>query len=113
MLKIRLTRTGKTNSPSYRIVVDNQRSKRDGEVLEYLGTYDPKTSPATVKLNNDLTEKWLKDGAQPTDTVKRFLVNAGLMAKPKKTELKKFTDKPGKKSVERAQIKADKAKSAK
>ena len=76
MLKIRLTRTGKKNQPSYRIVVKEARSKRDGKYTELLGYYNPLTDPATIKLDKDRYQSWLKKGAQPTDTVRRLAKKA-------------------------------------
>ncbi len=107
MVTIRLTRTGRKNLAFYRVVIANQRSKRDGDFIAYVGTYDPKTKPSTVVLDKEAIKDWLTKGAQPTDTVKRMLVNAGLLAKPKKTELKTYKSKPGKKSLARATKKAE------
>ena len=109
MVTIRLTRTGRKNLAFYRIVIANQRSKRDGDFIAYVGTYDPKTSPRTVVLEKDAIKDWLTKGAQPSATVKRFLVDAGLIAKPKKTEMKKFQSKPGKKALARGAKKAEAA----
>lgn len=107
MLKIRLTRTGKKNAASYRVVVANQRSKRDGDFIEYVGFYDPKTDPRTIDFDKVAVKKWLDQGAEPTDTVKHLLVKAGLMVKPKKTELKTYKMKPGKKAKARTAKKAE------
>jgi small subunit ribosomal protein S16 len=73
MLKIRLARTGSKNSPSYRIVVSEKRTKRDNNNLVVLGFYDPKTKPATVKINQALLNSWLKKGAQLTPAVKKLI----------------------------------------
>jgi small subunit ribosomal protein S16 len=107
MVTIRLTRVGRKNLAFYRIVIANKRSKRDGDFIAYVGTYDPKTKPSTVVLEKDLVKDWLAKGAQPTETVKRLLVNAGLIAKPKKTEVKIYKSKPGKKALARAAKKAE------
>lgn len=101
MLKIRLTRTGRKNSATYRIVIANQRSKRDGEFVAYVGTYDPKTNPSTINFDKDSVKAWLDKGAQPTATVKNLMVKAGIIAKPKKAEVKVFKGKPGKKAQAR------------
>lgn len=73
MVKIRLSRTGKRNAPSYRIVVADSRAKRDGRVIEKLGFYDPKTKPARVKLNQKRLDYWLSQGAQLTEGVKKII----------------------------------------
>ena len=73
MVKIRLQRFGKKKAPFYHIVVADSRSPRDGKIIEQLGTYDPMTDPATIKLDKEKVEKWIKNGAKPTDTVKRLI----------------------------------------
>ena len=76
MVKIRLQREGKKKAPFYHIVVADSRSPRDGKIVEQIGTYDPMTNPATVVLNKELLEKWIKNGAKPTDTVKSLIEKA-------------------------------------
>lgn len=76
MVKIRLQREGKKKAPYYHIVVADSRSPRDGKIIEQLGTYDPMTEPSTIKLNKERLEQWIKNGAQPTDTVKALIKNA-------------------------------------
>ena len=73
MVKIRLQRQGKKKAPFYHIVVADSRSKRDGKIIEQLGTFDPMTEPSTVVLDKEKVEKWIKNGAKPTDTVKRLI----------------------------------------
>ena len=73
MVKIRLQRQGKKKAPFYHIVVADSRSPRDGKIIEQLGTYDPMTNPATVVLDKEKDEKWIKNGAKPTDTVKALI----------------------------------------
>lgn len=73
MLKIKLTRTGKKGYASFRIVVNEARSKRDGPCLEPLGFYDPNTTPKTIKINQKRLDHWLSKGAQPTLTVRRLI----------------------------------------
>jgi len=73
MIKIRFSRTGAKNQISYRIVACEARSKRDGKTLAILGFYDPKTKPATIKINQELLEAWLKKGAQITPAVKALI----------------------------------------
>ncbi len=80
-VKIRLQRHGKKGKPFYWIVAADGRSKRDGRMLEKLGTYNPNTNPATIDLNIDGTVKWLQNGAQPTDTAKAILSYKGAMLK--------------------------------
>ena len=76
MVKIRLQRKGKKKNPFYHIVVADSKSPRDGKIIEQLGTYDPMTEPATIKLDKEKVEKWIKNGAKPTDTVKYLIDNA-------------------------------------
>ena len=76
MVKIRLQRQGKKKAPFYHIVVADSRSKRDGKIIEQLGTFDPMTEPSTIVLDKEKVEKWIKNGAKPTDTVKRLIEKA-------------------------------------
>jgi small subunit ribosomal protein S16 len=76
MLKIRLTRTGTKKRPCYRIIAIDERRKRDGRALEYLGTYDPKTDPERVAIRTEALDAWLRKGAQLTPTVKSLLRRA-------------------------------------
>lgn len=80
-VKIRLTRMGAKKKPVYRIVVADSRTSRDGQYIELVGTYNPLTNPAEVKLNEEIALKWLKDGAQLTDTVRNIFSKAGIMQK--------------------------------
>lgn len=80
-VKIRLKRMGKKKAPFYRIVVADSRSPRDGKFIEAIGTYNPLTNPAEIKVDEELTFKWLNNGAIPTDTVKNVLNKAGIMKK--------------------------------
>ncbi len=75
MVKIRLRRMGAKKSPFYRVVVADSRYPRDGRFIEEVGTYDPMTEPATVKLNTEKIKDWISKGAQPTDTVKALIDN--------------------------------------
>ena len=76
MVKIRLQREGKKKAPFYHIVVADSKSPRDGKIIEQIGTYNPMTDPATVVINKELLEKWIKNGAKPTDTVKALIEKA-------------------------------------
>ncbi len=80
-VKIRLQRHGKKGKPFYWIVAADGRSKRDGRLLEKLGTYNPNTNPATINLDLDGAVKWLQNGAQPTDTARAILSYKGAMLK--------------------------------
>ncbi|MBE6070970.1 MAG: 30S ribosomal protein S16 [Clostridium butyricum] len=78
-VKIRLRRMGAKKAPFYRIVVADSRSPRDGKFIEEIGYYNPLTEPVEVKVDEEKVNKWLSNGAQPTETVKRLLTNAGLV----------------------------------
>ena len=80
-VKIRLTRKGDKKSPFYRVVVADSRAPRDGKFIDILGTYNPLTDPAEIKINADKAQKWLKNGATPTDTAKQLLVKSGIITK--------------------------------
>ena len=80
-VKIRLKRMGAKKAPFYRIIVADSRSPRDGRFVEQIGTYNPLTTPAEIKINEELALKWLNNGAIPTDTVKNLLSDAGIMKK--------------------------------
>ena len=78
-VKIRLKRMGAKKAPFYRIVVADSRSPRDGRFIEEIGYYNPVAQPeAEVKIDSEKVEKWLKNGAQPTDVVKRLFTKAGI-----------------------------------
>lgn len=81
MVRIRLQRHGKKGKPFYWIVAADQRAKRNGKYLEKLGTYDPLSNPATVKLNIDNAVEWLQNGAIPSDTARDLLSSKGVMLK--------------------------------
>lgn len=81
MVRLRSQRYGSKKSPFYRIVATDSRNPRDGQFIEVVGTYDPLTNPATVKLDEEKVMKWLSLGAKPTDTVKSLLSKEGLLAK--------------------------------
>ena len=77
MLKIRLRRMGAKKAPFYRIVVADSRSPRDGAFVEEIGYYNPTTDPAELKVDNEQAAQWIKNGAQPTDTVRGLLKKSG------------------------------------
>ena len=72
-VKIRLRRMGAKKAPFYRIVVADSRYPRDGRFIEEIGYYDPTKDPSVIKIDNDKAKEWIKNGAQPTDTVKKLL----------------------------------------
>ena len=80
-VKIRLKRMGSKKRPFYRIVVADSRSPRDGRFIAQVGTYNPLTNPASVKLEEEDIMSWLNNGAQPSDTVKNIFSKAGIMKK--------------------------------
>jgi small subunit ribosomal protein S16 len=81
MVKIRLRRMGRRNRPFYRLVVADSRSPRDGKFIEIIGHYNPLTDPATIDINEEKALKWLRCGAQPTDTARSLLGKLGIMDK--------------------------------
>ena len=100
-VKIRLTRLGDKKNPFYRIVVADSKSPRDGKFIEVLGTFNPLTKPAEIKVDKELVKSWLSKGATPTDTAKAVLVQAGAMQADKfkpKANTKPAAQKPKKKS---------------
>lgn len=76
-VKIRLTRLGDKKTPFYRVVVADSTSPRDGKYIDLLGTYNPLTNPAEIKIDNEKAQRWLKNGALPTETAKSVLVKSG------------------------------------
>ena len=80
-VKIRLKRMGANKKPFYRIVVADSRAPRDGKFIEEIGYYNPVSEPKQIKINDEKANKWLKVGAQPTDTVKKLLQSQGLIEK--------------------------------
>ena len=79
-VKLRLTRVGKTKQPQYRVVATDSRSPRDGRFIQIIGTYNPRTDPSTLSIDNAKAVKWLMDGAQPTERVKKLLEVSGALA---------------------------------
>ncbi len=99
MVRIRLTRIGRKNTPQYRVVITPLREKRDSKAIEYVGFYNPVTK--VIELDKERIKYWLSVGAQPSETVKHILVKEKVVdaSKYKKT----YSKKPGKKSTERAE----------
>jgi small subunit ribosomal protein S16 len=79
MVKIRLRRMGAKKAPFYRFVVADSRFPRDGRFIEELGTYNPLKEPSEVTIDADKVKEWIKNGAQPTDTVKTLLKKQGIL----------------------------------
>ena len=77
-VKIRLRRMGAKKAPFYRVVVADARYPRDGRFIEEIGYYDPTKEPSVIKIDNDKAKQWIKNGAQPTDTVKKLLKISGV-----------------------------------
>ena len=79
MVKIRLKRIGAHKKPFYRVVGADSRTPRDGRFIEELGTYDPLKDPAEIKIDAEKAQKWLDNGAQPTETVRSLLKKSGII----------------------------------
>ena len=80
-VKLRLKRMGAKKRPFYRVVAADSRSPRDGKVIEEIGYYNPVVEPADIKIDEELAMKWLRNGAQPTDTVRDILKKQGIVKK--------------------------------
>jgi small subunit ribosomal protein S16 len=78
-VRLRLMRIGKKKQPVYRVVAADSRSPRDGRFIEILGTYEPRVEPSRVVIDNAKAVRWLREGAQPTETVARLLTQSGAM----------------------------------
>ena len=83
MVKIRLRRVGAKKKPSYRLVVADVRAPRDGAFIDIIGHYNPLTDPEAIVVNEEKALRWLRQGAQPTDTAARLLTKAGIVEKSK------------------------------
>ena len=79
MVKIRLRRMGAKKAPFYRVVVADSRFARDGRFIEEIGYYDPTKEPSVVKIDAEKAQKWIANGAQPTDTVRELLKKASVL----------------------------------
>ena len=79
MVKLRLKRMGAHKRPFYRVVAADARAPRDGRFIEEIGYYNPMTEPAEIKIDEEKAKKWLGNGAQPTDTVKRLFKQSGIL----------------------------------
>lgn len=103
MLKIRLMRMGMKGAPSYRVVVADARSPRDGRIVENIGWYNPLTEPSTITIDADRAKHWLSVGAQPSESVRSLLVRSGVVERHVLTPAE----------VEQANARRAKAKAAK
>ena len=79
MVRLRLKRVGKKKQPSYRVVVADSRAPRDGRLIEEIGRYDPRREPSVVEIKEDRALEWLKNGAQPSDAVRKLLEISGVL----------------------------------
>ncbi|HEV3001575.1 MAG TPA: 30S ribosomal protein S16 [Solirubrobacteraceae bacterium] len=77
-VRLRLTRIGGRKDPVWRVVVADQRAKRDGRVIEIVGHYNAQTEPSTIKVDEERVREWLSRGAQPTDSVRKILRTQGI-----------------------------------
>ena len=81
MVKIRLMRMGMKGAPSYRVVVADARSPRDGRIIENIGWYNPLTDPSTISIDAERAQHWLTVGAQPSDSVRSLMERAGILTR--------------------------------
>jgi small subunit ribosomal protein S16 len=92
-VKIRLKRTGMKKAPSYRVVVADARSPRDGRIIENLGWYNPRVEPSAIHIDEEKVLGWLKNGAQPTESVAQLLRRTGVLARFELTKSNSTTAK--------------------
>jgi small subunit ribosomal protein S16 len=91
MVKIRLMRMGMKGAPSYRVVVADARSPRDGRIIENIGWYNPLTEPSSINIKPERARYWLGVGAQPSDSVRSLLIRAGVVENPTTTDAETAT----------------------
>ena len=91
MVKIRLKRMGMKGAPTYRVVIADARSPRDGRIIENIGWYNPRTEPSTITIDADRAKHWLSVGAQPTESVVSLLIRSGVMQRPSREETRAKT----------------------
>ena len=92
-VKLRLRRMGAKRQPFYRIVAADSRSPRDGKFIEIIGTYNPLTEPAEIKIDEELVLKWLRTGAEPTETVRTLFRKTGILEKFHNEKIAKKVEK--------------------
>lgn len=107
MLTIRLTRVGKKNSPAYRVVVAEKSKAVKKKFVEILGHYNPTRQPKEVVIKSDRANFWLERGAQPSDTVRNLMVDAGILSKDQKINKRYAKDKPVEESAEVSEVNAE------
>jgi small subunit ribosomal protein S16 len=90
-VKIRLKRMGKKKAPSYRVVVADSRSPRDGRIIENIGWYNPRVEPSAIHIDEEKALGWLKNGAQPTESVASLLRRSGILARFEQIRASKAT----------------------
>ena len=95
-VKIRLRRTGAKKQPSYRVIVADSDSPRDGRFIEIIGHYNPRRTPAELTIEEEKVKRWLGNGAQPSDAVARLLAEKGLYDKAKVRQRKPREKRKGK-----------------
>lgn len=108
-VKLRLKRMGAKKRPFYRVVAADARAPRDGKIIELVGTYNPVTNPAEIKIDEEIALKWLNNGAEPTDTVRDLFSKQGIM---KKFHESKMTKKGSKEKTEKKETKKTTSKKA-
>ncbi len=102
MVKIRLMRVGMKGAPSYRVVVAEASSPRDGRIIENIGWYNPLTEPSTINIDADRARHWLSVGAQPTESVQSLLVRGGVVSRPEPVAAGATTAEPEKKPAKKS-----------
>ena len=112
MVVIRLTRRGSHKAPFYRIVVADQRKKRDGRIIEQVGTYDPAGDPSIVEINLEKIDEWIKNGAQPSERVSKIIAQAKGEDLPEKLQKRAALKAEQKKEAEKKAAEEAKAKAA-
>lgn len=109
MVKIRLKRVGKKNSPFYHIVVADSKKARSGKIIEKIGTYDPLQKPSVVVLDLEKTEEWIKKGAKPTDSAKKMIEIAKGEVKFEKKTKAKYVKEASKAEIVEEEVEAEEA----
>lgn len=105
MVKIRLMRVGMKGAPSYRVVVAEASSPRDGRIIENIGWYNPLTDPSTINIDADRARHWLSVGAQPTESVQSLLVRSGVVNRSEPAVAAAPAAEPAKKPAKKAAAK--------
>lgn len=85
-VKIKLQRRGRTKKPTYRIVVQDSRTARDGKIIDIIGQYNPLSEPTFFEVSEEKVKQWIRNGAQPTESVERLLINKGVIQGKQETK---------------------------